>query len=53
MPAMKKNAGDGRPLGNGAYIKPLTGPRDHFGAVYAVAGSSGQATSWTGGSTAP
>ena len=40
--AMKKNAGDGRPGGNGAYIKPLTGPRDHFGAVYAVAGSSGQ-----------
>ena len=43
-PAMKKNAGDGRPLGNGAYIKPLTGPRDHFGAVYAVAGCAGQAT---------
>lgn len=42
--AMKKNGGDGRPAGNGAYIKPLTGPRDHFGAVYAVAGSSGQAT---------
>ena len=42
--AMKKNAGNGRPLGSGAYIKPLTGPRDHFGAVYAVAGSAGQAT---------
>lgn len=42
VPAMKKNAGDGRPTGNGAYIKPLTGPRDHFGAVYAVAGSSGK-----------
>ena len=41
-PAMKKNAGDGRPAGNGAYIKPLTGPRDHFGAVYSVAGSAGQ-----------
>ena len=40
--AMKKNAGDGRPAGNGAYIKPLTGPRDHFGAVYSVAGSAGQ-----------
>ncbi len=40
--AMKKNAGNGRPAGTGAYIKPLTGPRDHFGAVYAVAGSSGQ-----------
>ncbi len=44
VPAMKKNAGDGRPAGNGAYIKPLTGPRDHFGAVYAVAGSAGQVT---------
>jgi hypothetical protein len=42
--AMKKNAGDGRPAGAGAYIKPLTGPRDHFGAVYSVAGSAGQAT---------
>lgn len=41
-PAMKRNAGDGRPAGNGAYIKPLTGPRDHFGAVYSVAGSAGQ-----------
>jgi hypothetical protein len=40
--AMKKNAGDGRPAGNGAYIKPLTGPRDHFGAVYSVAGSAGK-----------
>ena len=39
---MKKNAGDGRPTGNGAYLKPLTGPRDHFGAVYSVAGSAGQ-----------
>ena len=46
-PAMKKNAGDGRPLGNGAYIKPLTGPRDHFGAVYAVPGSSGQISGGT------
>ncbi len=40
--AMKKNAGDGRPAGSGAYLKPLTGPRDHFGAVYAVAGSAGK-----------
>ena len=47
-----KNSGDGRTTGAGAYVKPLTGPRDHFGAVYAVAGSAGQATSWTGGSTA-
>lgn len=28
---------------DGAYRKPLTGPRDHFGAVYAVNGSAGQA----------
>lgn len=28
---------------DGAYVKPLTGPRDHFGAVYNVAGMSGQA----------
>ena len=41
-PAMKKNTGDGRIGGGGAYIKPLTGPRDHFGAVYAVAGSAGK-----------
>jgi hypothetical protein len=40
--AMKKNAGDGRPAGNGAYIKPLTGPRDHFGTVYTLAGSAGK-----------
>lgn len=41
--AMKKNAGSGRPSGTGAYIKPLTGPRDHFGAVYTLAGSAGSA----------
>lgn len=28
---------------NGAYMKPLTGPRDHFGAIYNTAGMSGQA----------
>lgn len=28
---------------DGAYKKPLTGPRDHFGAVYNTAGMSGQA----------
>lgn len=28
---------------DGAYIKPLTGPRDHFGAVYNTAGMSGLA----------
>lgn len=40
--SMKKNAGSGRTSGTGAYIKPLTGPRDHFGTVYAVTGSAGQ-----------
>lgn len=40
--AMKVDAGNGRPSGSGAYLKPLTGPRDHFGAVYSVAGSAGQ-----------
>ena len=29
--------------GDGAYIKPLTGPRDRFGAVYNTAGMSGLA----------
>ncbi len=42
--ALKKNGGDGRPGGNGAYTKPTAGPGAHQGAVYAVAGSSGQAT---------
>jgi hypothetical protein len=40
-PAMKLNPGDGRPAGNGAYLKPLNGG-GHKGAVYAVAGSAGQ-----------
>ncbi len=41
---MKKNGGDGRIGGGGAYTKPTVGPGGHEGAVYAVAGSSGQAT---------
>ena len=40
-PAMKVNPGDGRPAGNGAYLKPLGGV-PHKGVVYAVAGSAGQ-----------
>lgn len=40
-PAMKLNAGDGRPAGTGAYMKPLNGG-GHKGTVYALAGSSGQ-----------
>ncbi|MEY2511744.1 MAG: hypothetical protein QOE26_2507 [Verrucomicrobiota bacterium] len=40
-PAMKLNSGDGRPTGNGAYLKSLGGG-SHKGAVYNVAGSAGQ-----------
>ena len=39
--AMKKNGGDGRPGGNGAYTKATRGPSAHEGAVYVVAGTSG------------
>ncbi len=48
-PVMKKNAGNGRTATlnsvapGGAYIKPLNGPRDHFGTVYTVTGSAGSA----------
>jgi hypothetical protein len=45
--AMKKDGGDGRPAGAGAYRKPTPGQASHEGAVYTVAGSSGQ----TGGGT--
>jgi hypothetical protein len=38
---MIKNAGDGRPDGTGAYVKP-SGTLPHEGAVFVVAGSSGQ-----------
>ena len=40
--AMKLDAGSGRPAETGAYVKPRLGPNPHEGAVYAVAGSSGQ-----------
>ena len=40
--AMKKDGGSGRIDGSGAYNKPTLGPGVHEGAVYAVAGSSGQ-----------
>jgi hypothetical protein len=39
---MKIDGGDGRPDGNGAYSKAGPGPAPHAGAVYVVAGSSGQ-----------
>jgi acid phosphatase type 7 len=40
--AMKKDGGSGRADTGGAYTKPTLGPGTHEGAVYAVAGSSGQ-----------
>lgn len=40
--AMKKDGGSGRPDGTGAYNKSTLGAGPHEGAVYAVAGSSGQ-----------
>ena len=39
---MQKNAGDGRPSGNGAYAKHSGQMGGNAGAVYAVAGSSGK-----------
>jgi len=42
--SMKKDAGSGRPDGTGSYKKPTLGPASHQGAVYTVAGSSGQAS---------
>lgn len=40
--AMKKDGGSGRPDGTGAYNKSTSGVGPREGAVYAVAGSSGQ-----------
>ena len=40
--AMKIDGGDGRIDGDGAYRKPTAGPAGNEGAVYVVAGSSGQ-----------
>jgi PKD repeat protein len=39
---MKKDGGDGRIGGQGAYRKLSPGPAPHEGAVYVVAGTSGQ-----------
>lgn len=39
--SMKKNGGDGRETGNGAYAKFNRGPSSNQGAVYSVVGSSG------------
>jgi len=40
--SMKKNGGDGRVDGTGAYEKPALAATPNQGAVYAVAGSSGK-----------
>jgi hypothetical protein len=40
--SMKKDGGSGREDGSGAYKKPTLGLAPHEGAVYVVAGSSGQ-----------
>jgi hypothetical protein len=37
-----KSMKDGRPDGTGVYVKPSRGPAPHEGAIYVVAGSSGQ-----------
>ncbi len=42
--SMEVDGGDGRLDGTGAYGKPSGGPAAHKGAVYAVAGSSGQSS---------
>ena len=45
--SMKKDGGSGRLDGTGAYHKPTAGKAPHEGAVYTVAGSSGQASGGT------
>ncbi|HKQ62041.1 MAG TPA: thrombospondin type 3 repeat-containing protein [Candidatus Polarisedimenticolaceae bacterium] len=44
---MKRDGGDGREEGDGAYFKPVIGPQPHAGIVHTVAGSSGQITGGT------
>jgi titin len=44
---MKVDGGSGREDGPGAYHKPTAAPSPHAGAVYAVAGSSGQISGGT------
>jgi len=47
------NSGDGRPSGNGAYTKPSYTPVANTGAVYVVAGSSGQISGFNFGGFHP
>ena len=46
-PSMKVDAGDGRPGGDGAYVKQAGTPSAHEGAVYAVNGSACQVSGGT------
>lgn len=46
-PSMKVDAGDGRPGGDGAYVKHAGSPSAHEGAVYAVNGSACQVSGGT------
>ena len=45
--SMQVDDGDGRPAGDGAYVKPLSGPGAERGAVYTVAGTSGSVAGGT------
>jgi len=45
--SMKKDGGSGKEDGSGAYHKATAGKAPHEGAVYTVAGSSGQASGGT------
>jgi hypothetical protein len=47
QPSNKLNGGSGREDGTGAYTKATAGPASHEGAVYIVAGSSGQTSGGT------
>jgi hypothetical protein len=42
-----KSVKDGRKDGTGIYVKPSRGPAPHEGAIYVVAGSSGQRSAFT------
>jgi hypothetical protein len=47
VPSMLKDGGSGREEESGPYIKPTVGPGANQGAVYVVAGSSGQVSGGT------
>ena len=53
IPLNVLNSGDGRPSGNGAYTKPSYTPVANAGAVFVVAGSSGQISGFNFGGFHP